>query len=99
MFQKKGHIESYNEIKEFVKGTCAEEAPIIPVSAQQGANIDILIEVIQENIRTPRRSLRKTPRMFVARSFDINKPGSSPENIQGGVIGGSLSPGKTQSWG
>ena len=48
---KERAIESYNEIKEFVKGTCADEAPIIPVSAQQGANIDILIEVIQENYK------------------------------------------------
>ena len=32
-------LESYQEIQEFIKGTCAEGAPIIPVSAQQGANI------------------------------------------------------------
>jgi translation initiation factor 2 subunit 3 len=87
-------LESYQEIKEFVKGTCAEDAPIIPVSAQQGANIDILIENIQHLVKTPRRSLRKAPRMYVARSFDINRPGCSPDKIQGGVIGGSLIQGK-----
>jgi len=91
---KERAVESYQEIKEFVKGTCAEDAPIIPVSAQQGANIDILIENIQHIIRTPRRSLRKAPRMYVARSFDINRPGCSPDKIQGGVIGGSLIQGK-----
>jgi translation initiation factor 2 subunit 3 len=91
---KERAIESYKEIKEFVKGTCAEDAPIIPVSAQQGANIDILIETIQEKMRTPRRSLRKAARMYVARSFDINKPGCKPTKIQGGVIGGSLVQGK-----
>ena len=87
---KKRAIESYNEIKEFVKGTCAEDAPIIPVSAQQGANIDILIEAIDEKIKTPKRSTRKTPLMHVARSFDINKPGSRPDKLKGGVIGGTL---------
>jgi translation initiation factor 2 subunit 3 len=92
--KKERAIESYNEIKEFVKGTCAENAPIIPISAQQGANIDILIETIQEKIKTPRRSLRKASRMYIARSFDINRPGCSPEKIQGGVIGGSLIQGK-----
>lgn len=91
---KERALESYQEIKEFVKGTCAEDAPIIPVSAQQGANVDILIENIQHIIRTPRRSLRKAPRMHVARSFDINRPGCSPDKIQGGVIGGSLVQGK-----
>ena len=91
---KERALESYHEIKEFVKGTCAEDAPIIPVSAQQSANVDILIENIQHIIRTPRRSLRKAPRMYVARSFDINRPGCSPSKIQGGVIGGSLIHGK-----
>ena len=28
--------------------------------------------------------------MFTARSFDINKPGSRPNDLKGGVIGGSL---------
>lgn len=91
---KERAIESYNEIKEFVKGTCAEEAPIIPISAQQGANVDILIEMIQERIETPERLLDKPARMYVARSFDINKPGCSPINISGGVVGGSLVQGK-----
>ena len=87
---KERAIESYNEIKEFVKGTCAEEAPIIPVSAQQGANVDILIDAIDKKIKTPNRDSDKPPKMHVARSFDINKPGSHPEDIKGGVIGGTL---------
>lgn len=37
-------LENYREIKEFVKGTIAENAPIIPVSAQSGVNIDLLIK-------------------------------------------------------
>ncbi|MGZ7159133.1 MAG: translation initiation factor IF-2 subunit gamma [Methanobacterium sp.] len=91
---KERAVESYNEIKEFVRGTCAEDAPIIPISAQQGANVDILIEIIQEMIETPQRLLDKPARMYVARSFDINKPGCKPQNIAGGVIGGSLIQGK-----
>jgi len=87
---KERAIESYNEIKEFVKGTCAEDAPIIPVSAQQGANIDILIDLIEKKISTPERHVDKPARLYVARSFDINKPGSHPSTIVGGVIGGSL---------
>ena len=91
---KERAIESYDEIKEFVKGTCAEDAPIIPISAQQGANIDILIEIIQERIQTPERLIDKPAKMYVARSFDINRPGCAPEKIEGGVIGGSLAQGK-----
>jgi translation initiation factor 2 subunit 3 len=32
--------------------------------------------------------------MYVARSFDVNKPGIAPEELNGGVVGGSLSKGK-----
>lgn len=87
---KERAIESYKEIKEFIKGTCAEDAPIIPVSAQQGANMDILIQKINETIKTPERDMEKPARMYIARSFDINKPGSPPEKITGGVLGGTL---------
>ena len=87
-------IENYKEIKEFVKGTIAENAPIIPISAQQKVNIDALIEAIEEVIPTPERDLDSPPLMHIARSFDVNKPGTPPEKLIGGVVGGSLSRGK-----
>ena len=86
--------ESYREIKKFVKGTVAENAPIVPVSAQQGINIDALVKTLQEQIPTPKRDPKKPARMFIARSFDINKPGSPPKDLKGGVIGGSLAQGE-----
>lgn len=82
--------ESYNEIVEFVKGTVAENAPIIPVSAQQKINIEYVIEAIENYIPTPKRDPTKEPKMLVARSFDINKPGTSIDKLVGGILGGSL---------
>lgn len=87
-------LENYREIEEFVKGTVAEGAPIIPVSAQQKVNLDALIEAIEEVIPTPHRELEVSPLMHVARSFDINKPGTGPDDLYGGVIGGSLARGE-----
>jgi len=87
-------LKNYEEILSFVKGTCAEGAPIIPVSAHHDANIDVLIQAIQERIPTPHRDLSKDPLMYVARSFDVNKPGTRPKDLKGGVIGGSLLQGK-----
>jgi len=87
-------LENYKEIKEFVKGTIAEDAPIIPISAQQKVNIDALIEAIEETIPTPERDLSSPPLMHIARSFDVNKPGTPPEKLMGGVVGGSLARGK-----
>ena len=39
-------IENYKQIQEFLKGTAYEKAPIIPISARSGANIDILIDFL-----------------------------------------------------
>ena len=86
--------EHYQQIKDFVKGTAAENAPIVPVSAIFGANTDLLIQMIQEVIPTPERDDDAPPKMFVARSFDINRPGTLPMEMQGGVVGGSIVQGK-----
>ncbi|MBI5253235.1 MAG: translation initiation factor IF-2 subunit gamma [Euryarchaeota archaeon] len=91
---KEKALEHYEQIKNFVKGTTAENAPIIPVAAQHKANADVLIQHIEKIIRPVERDPSKPARMFVARSFDINKPGALPENLKGGVVGGSLTQGK-----
>ena len=84
-------VENYKQIKEFVKGTIAENAPIVPISANSGVNIDMLIKAIEEHIIAHvERDLDATPLMHVARSFDINSPGTLPKDLKGGVLGGSL---------
>ena len=83
-------LESHKELKEFLKGTIAEKAPIIPVSAHHDVNLDILIQAIEATIPTPDRSKDKRSIMHVARSFDINRPGTRPAKLKGGVIGGSI---------
>lgn len=87
-------LKSYEEIKNFVKGTVAENAPIIPISAQRGINIDVLLNAIEEVIPTPKRDETKPPLMYIIRSFDINRPGTSIEELEGGVIGGTIAQGK-----
>ena len=79
---EKRALESYKEIKNFVKGTVAEKAPIIPISAQRGINIDVLLNAIQTIIPTPKRDDTKAPLMFIIRSFDINKPGTTIEGLR-----------------
>ncbi|OGI12092.1 translation initiation factor IF-2 subunit gamma [Candidatus Micrarchaeota archaeon RBG_16_36_9] len=83
-------LENYRQIKEFIKGTVAENAPIIPVSSQKKINLDSVLEAIQNYIPTPKREISRPPKMLIARSFDINKPGTEIEKLKGGVIGGSL---------
>jgi translation initiation factor 2 subunit 3 len=91
---KERALENKAEIERFIKGTVAEGAPIIPVSAQKKINIDALIEAIEERIPTPKRDLSLDPKMYVLRSFDVNKPGTEAEDLVGGVLGGSIVQGK-----
>jgi len=82
--------ESFEEIKKFLKKYGYEDSPIIPISANQGVNIDLLIDAIETHIPTPKQEKSKTLKMYAVRSFDINKPGTKIEKLKGGVIGGSI---------
>jgi len=83
-------LDNYNQIRKFIEGTWAESAYIIPVSALHKINIDALLMAIEKCIPTPERDLASPPLMFIARSFEVNKPGTPPEELKGGVVGGSL---------
>ncbi len=93
---KERTLESYREIKEFVKGTVAENAPIIPVSAQQRVNIEHVLRAIEEYIPTPERDITADPKFYIARSFDVNRPGEEISKLKGGVLGGSVVRGKLE---
>jgi translation initiation factor 2 subunit 3 len=82
--------QNYREIVEFLKDSPIASAPVVPVSANHRVNIDALIGAIESTIPTPTRDPKKPPLMYVARSFDINRPGTRPRDLRGGVLGGSL---------
>jgi len=84
--------QNYETIKKFVKGTIAENAPIIPISAIQGINLDKVLEELC-NIEITKPDPKEKPIFLVARSFDINRPGTEIENLHGGVLGGALKSG------
>ncbi len=87
-------LKNYQQIKEFLKGTEYKDAPIIPISARSNVNVDMLLKAIEEFIPTPKLDAGADPLMLVARSFDINKPGIKPAQLQGGVLGGTVKEGK-----
>jgi len=90
---KEQALKNYHDIKNFVKGTIAENAPIIPISAQQEININKLIEEIAK-LEIPKRNIETEPIFLIARSFDINRPGLDANKLHGGVLGGILKKGK-----
>ncbi len=90
LVNKEKAIENYKQIKNFLKEYGYENAPIIPTAANFNTNIDILIESIENTIKTPKFDDSKKLKMYVVRSFDVNKPGTKPSDLKGGILGGSI---------
>ena len=82
-------IAHEKQIKAFLKGSVIENAPIVPVMANRNVNVDAVLEEIVK-LKLPDRDTKSDPIMYVARSFDVNRPGSSIADLKGGVIGGSI---------
>jgi len=89
---KEQALKNYKDIEKFIKNTIAENALIIPVSAQQGINIEKIKDILLE-IPIPKRDLKSEPEFLIARSFDINKPGTKIKELHGGVLAGILKKG------
>lgn len=87
---KEKALESYNQIKAFVKGSAAENAPIIPVSANSGINIDALLRTVTDVMKPHKHDDKAQLRMYISRSFDVNRPGAEISGLKGGVLGGSI---------
>jgi translation initiation factor 2 subunit 3 len=93
LVDEKTAIKNYEQIKQFVSKTKYENSPIVPVSSQHSVGLGNLIGAIEETIPTPKRDKDADPLMYIARSFDINRPGTLLKNIVGGVLGGSMKQG------
>ncbi|KAF3626361.1 Eukaryotic translation initiation factor 2 subunit 3 [Capsicum annuum] len=92
MVQEDQARNQYKAIREFLKGTVAEGAPVVPISSQLNYNIDAVCEYITK-IPIPKRDFVSPPHMIVVRSFDVNKPGCGISDMKGGVVGGTITKG------
>lgn len=90
LVQETAAANQHEAILKFIQGTIADGAPVVPISAQLKYNIDVVCEYITKKIPVPVRNFTSPPNMIVIRSFDVNKPGSEVDDIQGGVAGGSI---------
>ncbi len=91
---KEQALENYKQIKEFIKGTIADNAPIIPISAVFNSNLGLIVRAFEEIIPSPETNENESFQFLIARSFDINRPGKEIKDLKGGVIGGSVLKGK-----
>jgi len=67
-----------------------KDSPVIPIAANYGINIDVLCQYICEYIPEPIRDLTAVLKMIVVRSFNVNKQEIDVNDLQGGVVGGTI---------
>jgi translation initiation factor 2 subunit 3 len=91
LVEKEQALKNYQEIKALLKGRF-DTAPVIPVSAQQDVNLELVYRAIAE-VPLPERITTTKPLFIIARSFDVNRPGTKPEALKGTVLGGTLKQG------
>ena len=79
-------------LRQFVAKTTAENAPLVPVSASLGINMEILIRLLLELPQPNIAAKASLPlKASIVRSFDINKPGAPmATHLMGGVVGGTI---------
>jgi translation initiation factor 2 subunit 3 len=90
LMREESALEHEKSILQFIRGTIADGAPIVPISAQLKYNIDAVNQFICNYIPVPMRDFSASPRLIVIRSFDVNKPGAEIDDLKGGVAGGSI---------
>ncbi len=81
------------ELAKALIGTAAEHSPIIPVSAQNGINLDVLRKLILEmavGVLGSENPAVGDSAFQVIRSFDVNKPGTEINKLKGGILGGTV---------
>jgi len=93
MVDKKKATEKIVDLQNFIRGTSASKAPVIPMVAEFGYNIDVLLEYICTLIPKPVREIDTIGNMTIVRSFNVNRQNVSIENLIGGVVGGSITKG------
>ena len=59
LVKREAAVRNFNEIQKFIRNSIAEDAPIIPVSAQHGVNVDLLIQAMEEYLLLLKEPLRK----------------------------------------
>jgi len=84
--------KNYEMLQQELKGTVAEGAPIIPISAQSNIGIEYVQAYLHKMCERALKNMRdfKQNVFTVIRSFDINHPDTGVDGLRGGVLGGTV---------
>ena len=86
--------QHYDELKTQFQSTIAEHASVIPICAQRGFNIQVVVKELYKLCTELGSSSQGNVDDFsgfaIIRSFDINRPDTGVNDLKGGVLGGCL---------
>ncbi len=89
LVSKEQALENYRQIRQFLSNTWASNSPVIPVSSLHKVNIEAVSTLIDKLV-PPKEAAGGDFRMLVLRSFNVNRPGTPPDKLVGGVLGGTV---------
>jgi len=94
LVDKNKAMQNYKKINQLLENTNYKNSPIIPSSAQQGININFILESLfeiskKQNIIASQEK-NKNFKLDIIHSFDVNRPGTKLKDIKGGVLGGVI---------
>ena len=82
LVSKERAMDSHGEIKAFLNGTIAQNAPIIPVSAHHDVNLDVLIQAIEATIPPPTDPRTSAPSCTWRVLLTSTGPAHAPQNFE-----------------
>ena len=92
LLKKSEAVSNKIELDEFIEGSPADGADVIPISAERGENIDKVCNFIQS--LPPCRDIETSCcRMTIVRSFNHNRPNTKIDKLIGAVVGGTITSG------
>ena len=90
LITKEQSLEKYSDLKKLLQRYNIKPKAIIPVSFSRGLNTEEVLKSIIKNFSFVPETNDGPPIFMATRSFNINKQGIPFNEVQGGVIGGSL---------
>lgn len=80
-----------DRLRDSLKNTIFEKNIIVPVSANRVANVDYLLKTIVDGIKDIKKDVEMGYcKMIAIRSFNINKQSIPIQDVQPGIIGGTV---------
>lgn len=97
LIKEKDILGIHQKLSSYLTRVSFEDPDIYPISAATCENVDLLVGVIASKVSSKIQGVlensKKPLRMHTVRSYNINKPSTSLDDLVGAVVGGTIESG------